>query len=412
MAPDLPVSRSRPESAADKNAIPLRPEHVDQARMLLEETRLAGGLAPLDLGRFWQDDQAAQRDPFASGAPQLPFGARVTWECVFDELGVEEDHRRYQEEVGYRLSLNKAYNDKAERIIGVRPLDDSASDPARQWPSVKGLADVFEAKSIWHSNSWWLEASAHNEHELEALLDRVDRRDVRELILPPNWETEKRRLGDLGVPPPRYRHQRGPVTFAMSVYGIENLIYLIDDNPELARRFRDTILRVMLEIAETLDAEAGDTSATAPHGFYFCDDNCALLNPGMYELFGYPILKGVFERLSPQPNDLRGQHSDSAMEHLLPILGRLDLTSVNFGPTLSVAAIRRHCPKAVIHGQLAPFTYSRNQEERMLLELFRDHELALEHRGLVFATAGSVNNGTKLTSQRLLMAGVQRYCQY
>lgn len=100
------------------------------------------------------------------------------------------------------------------------------------------------------------------------------------------------------------------------------------------------------------------------------------------------------------------------MGHLLPQLAELDLTGTNFGPTLSVAEIRRHCPNAVIDGQLAPFTYSRNETANMVAEFLRDFAQAREARGLNFATAGSINNGTRLTSMRLLMAAIQRHGKY
>ena len=111
-------------------------------------------------------------------------------------------------------------------------------------------------------------------------------------------------------------------------------------------------------------------------------------------------------------DDERFQHSDSAMGHLLPLLGRLNLTGVNFGPKLTVAEIREHLPRAVIHGQLAPFTYSRNEEENMVAEFLRDFDMAREKRGLVFSTAGSVNNGSRLTGMRLLMSAIQRHGRY
>jgi len=190
------------------------------------------------------------------------------------------------------------------------------------------------------------------------------------------------------------------------------MIFLIMDNPDLAVRFRNAILKTMLEIARVLDEEAGYTPETAPHGFSFFDDNCCLFNPEMYELFGYPILKAIFERYSPTPGDCRYQHSDSAMGHLLPHFQKLDMTGVNFGPTLTVSEIRAHCPNAVIYGQLAPFTFSRNEEVRMVCELLRDFEQAKEKRGLVFATAGSINNGSRLTGMRLLMAAAQLWCRY
>ena len=369
-------------------------------------------LAPVDLERFWADQAVAIADPFGEDIPQVPLGVMMSGECVFDELGVREDHRRYGHDEAWRLTLHKAYNDRAERIVGRRLLSEQPSDPSRNWPAAGSLHDVFEAKNEWRSGSWWLRQSAHNEEEIKALLDRVEERDVRSFILPDNWAEEKERLTALGCKPPLYRGQRGPVTFATSVYGVENLLFLIMDSPDLAARFRDATLRTMLEIARVLDEEAGYTPETAPHGFYFCDDNCSLLTPEMYEFFGYPILKGIFDRYSPEPADLRGQHSDSDMAHIVPALGKLGLNSVNFGPNVLVRDIRPHLPHAVVHGVLAPFTFSRNDEAGMVVQFKRDFEMARQERGLVFATAGSINNGSRLTGMRLIMSTIQRYGRY
>jgi uroporphyrinogen decarboxylase len=372
---------------------------------LVEEARAHDGLAPIDLENFWADDEIARRDPFGRNITQVPFGASLNHLCVFAELGVAEDVWRYEHDEKWRLSLNRAYNDRAEVIVGKRILPEEPG-PAVNLPPVGQLHDVFEASNEWHGWSWWLKQSARTPDELRALLDRVETRDIRKFILPENWEEEKSRLG---IKPQLYRAQRGPVTFAMSVYGVENLIFLILEEEKLAARFRDAILRVMLEIARVMDEEAGYAPGTAPGGFQFNDDNCAMLNAPMYEFFGYPIVKGVFDRYCPDRGDYRGQHSDSAMEHLLPMLGRLAFTWVNFGPTLTVAEIREHLPRAVISGQLAPFTYMRNDSENIVMEFLRDFEMTKEKRGLSFATAGSISQGTRLASMRLAMAAIQRF---
>ncbi len=387
---------------------PYRSEHLVMARELVGEMRAHDGLARVDIEQFWADQAVAVQDPFGKDIPQIPLGAILTGECVYDELGIPLDMWRYEHDLEWRLSLNKAYNDKAERIVGRRLLSEEPIDLDRQFPGTKGLHDVFDAKNVWHDQSWWLQQSARTPDELEALLDRVEGRDIRSFILPDGWDREKKRLMGMGVEPPLYRGQRGPVTFATSVYGPENLIFLIIERPDLARRFSRVILDTMLEIARVLDEEAGYTPETAPHGFSFCDDNCCLLSPDMYELFGYPVIEGMFNRYSPAPSDTRYQHSDSAMGHLLPLLARLRLNGANFGPTLMVDEIRKHLPDAVIYGQLAPFTYCRNEEENIVLEFLRDAEMARPMRGLVFATAGSINNGTRLSSMRLVMAAIQR----
>jgi len=388
--------------------------HRKNARALIKETRAHGGLAPVDLERFWADEEVAGKDPFGASIPQVSLGVWMSDECTFAELGLKEDFWKLLHDHDWRLQQRKAYNDKAEKIVGRRLLNETPFDPTRQYPATKALHDVFEAKNEWHSESWWLMQNCHNEDELKALLDRVEQRlpNLREFILPPNWAEEKARLTKLGVTLPLYRSQRGPVTFATSIFGIENLIFMLMDNPDLAARFRDAILHAMLGIARVLDEEAGYTVETSPRGFSFFDDNCCMLNPEMYRFFGLPVLKAVFERYSPGPDDSRYQHSDSAMGHHLPALGTLGMTGLNLGPTVRVAEIRRHCPKAVIYGQLAPFTFSRNEEERIVLEFLRDYDQAREKRGLCFATAGSINNGSRLTGMRLIMAAIQRYGRY
>lgn len=381
---------------------------------LLAETRAHGGLAPVDLDRFWADQEKARANPFGADIPQVPLGMLMSGECVYEELGVPVDFWRYAHDEPWRLALNKAYNDKAETIVGRRLLSEAPVQHHLQWPGTKTLADVFEAPRVWQSESWWIEQSAHDPDELRALLDRVEARipALRKFLLPPEWEPEKKRLREAGVKPPLYRSQRGPVTFATSIYGLENLMFLIMDEPALAARFRDTILAAMLAIARVLDEEAGYTPETAPHGFAFMDDNCYLLTPEMYEFFAYPILETILARYCYSPGDFRYQHSDSAMGHLLPVLGKLNLSGVNFGPTVRVDDIRRHMPGAVIQGQLAPFTLSRNDEPGIVAEFLRDFELTRASRGLLFTTAGSINNGSRLTGMRLIMATIQKYGRY
>ena len=383
------------------------------AAKLVARTRAAGGLAPVDLDRFWVDQDRAVANPFGAEIPQVPLGVLMSRECVFAELEIPEtpaNWHRLLHDAAWGAQVSRAYNDKAEKIVGRRLLSESIPDPQRAFPAVKTLADIFEANNIWHNESYWLQQSAHGETELQHLLDRVEKRleNLRSFILPANWATEKTRLLALGIQVPTYRFQRGPVTFATSIYGAEDLVFLIMDNPDLAVRFRDVIIRAMLGMARILEEESGQS----PHGFQFNDDNCCLLTADMYELFAYPILKTMFDRYSPAPGDRRYQHSDSAMGHLLPVLARLNFTGVNFGPTLPVALIRQHMPGAVIDGQLAPFTFSRNEEENIVREFLRDFEQARTQRGLRFSTAGSINNGSRLTGMRLIMAAIQEYGRY
>ena len=397
-------------------SIALRPDHLEQARALVAEAHACGGLAPVDLARFWADDRQAQADPFAANGPQVALGVWMSPECLFAELGIAEDWPRFYHDPAWVHVMVKSYNDKAERIVGQRLLHETPPAPAtHQWPQPKALHDIFEAENVFHNESYWLKQSAHTPQELADLLDRVEKRleNLRAFLLPPEWDREKARLQKLGVPSPIYRNQRGPVTFAMSIYGAENLIFLILDQPDLAARYRDLILRAILARAEVLDAERGwRTPAEAQRGWGWADDNCCLLNKGMYDFFARPILQGVFARYAPGPRDGRYQHSDSDMAQHLPTLAELGLNGCNFGPNLTVAEIRQHLPAAIIDGQIAPFTFSRNEEVNLVAEVIRDCEMARLARGLRLSTAGSINNGSRLTGLRLILAAIQRYGRY
>jgi uroporphyrinogen decarboxylase len=372
-------------------------------------------MLPVDLERFWADDELAHKgNCFSKEAPQVALGIRMSDECVFAELG-EAGNPWGETERERRIALNKRYNDLAEQIVGKRLLREDFPKPEEMLPAYKEIGEVFGGQYLFNGVSTWLKGSCSTPQELEKVLDRVDRMDIKSFILPENWENEKKRIwNDYGKKPTIWRNVRGPVTLATSIYGIENLIFLYYDEPELFERFSQTICKVILEYVTIFREEAGYTEENAPHGFRFMDDDCCLMTPEMYEIFGYPVLKAVFERCSPDEGDMRYQHSDSAMGHLLPILAKLNLDSCNFGPTLTVEEIRKHMPRTRIDGQLAPFTFMRNNPEEIIAEVKRDCEMAKvgDIRGLNLTTAGSINNGSSLMSMRTVMHAIQKYGRY
>lgn len=362
----------------------------------------------LNVDQFWADDLLAHQNNCFNQSPQIPLGIRMSDECVFDELG-EEGTPWMPIPRQQRIDLNKRYNDKAERLVGKRLLQESFPPQDANLPAVKRIGEVFGGQYIYHNETEWLTRSVHSYNELETLLDQVERMDLRAFMLPENWEKEKRRVYECyGIRPALMRHIRGPVTLACSIMGTEQFLFLIIDEPDLARRFSHVITKVTLEMAAIMDEEAGTDAAQQP-GFSFADDNCCLLSPPMYELFGYPVLKEVFARYSPGPEDKRYQHSDSAMGHLLPLLGSLQLNGVNFGPTVLIPEIRKHLPRARIDGCLSPMTFMRNDREGIFREVQRDLKDALVHNGVNISTAGSINNGSSLESMRLVMQIIQNY---
>jgi len=363
----------------------------------------------LDLDEFWRDDTAARANNCFNDGTKVALGIRMPVECIYDELGIRVNHPWEKQDPQDMHKWIVEYNDKAERMVGMRMLNEEPQNADAAFPEVKRIGEVFGGRYIWYDNSEWLDKGPMNYGELEAVLDRVETMDYGSFMLPAGWEADKKRIYEkYGVRPQPFRAIRGPVTLACSVLGSEELIYLINDEPELARRFSNAITHAILNMAKVMDDESGATLGSVP-GFTFLDDNCCLLNPEMYEFFGYPILRDVFEHFSPLPEHSRYQHSDSDMGHLLPILGKLKLSGVNFGPNVLTPEIRRYLPKARVDGCIAPFSFSRNNLAELETQVVRDCKDGLEYGGVNISTAGSINYGSSLSSLRFIMSLIQRH---
>lgn len=369
----------------------------------------------LDLERFWVDDELAHKENcFYKDAPQVALGIRMSDECVFSELGVPGDPWGVTDPE-LRVKYNRMYNDKAEKVVGRRLLSERLYNPDASFPYIKRIGEIFGGIYQRRENtSEWLYSDLKTYDELEKRLDWIDRVDLAEYVLSVNWDYEKKRIYEkYGILPHCFTAIRGPVTLACSIIGEGKLIFMYYDAPELFRRFSDTIGDVIIRMIDLMNHERGER-APKTKSFSFSDDNCALLTPEMYEAFGFPVLKRVFDYVAPGESGNRYQHSDSAMEHLLPVLARLNLTGCNFGPTVTVDKIRKYMPDTRIDGCLAPFTFMRNNQEDIIAEVKRDCEMikASGTKGLNLTTAGSINDGSSLESMRLVMQIIQNVGRY
>lgn len=376
----------------------------------------------LDINQFWKDEALAHEENcFSKKAPQVALGIRMSDECVFAELGEEGEPWGYTDPVR-RYDLNCRYNEKARKIVGIPLLAENKPEdlPKITIPAFRQIGEVFGGEYVLENGTTWLKGNLKDDIALKKKLDEIDRmladpEEFRSFVLPKNWDQQCKAVYEMyGTRPNQFTGIRGPVTLATSVYGIENLLYLYYDDEALYCRFADTIKNVMHAYITLFIQESGHTEDNFEHGFGLCDDDSNLLTPDMYHKFGYPILKSIFERTAPNPEDNRFQHSDSAMGHLIPQLADFNLTGCNFGPTITVQEIRKYMPHTRIDGQLAPFTFMRNNEADIIAEVRRDCEAAKENdiRGLNLSTAGSINNGSLLTSMRTVMAAIQNYGRY
>lgn len=377
----------------------------------------------LDVEQFWKDEETAHEENcFSKSASQVALGIRMSGECVFAELGEKGEPWGYISPER-RYELNCRFNEKAVKIVGRPMLPEIKPEKKKREvaiPEFRQIGEVFGGQYVFEGGTLWLNRTLKGERELARKLDEVEQmidnpEQFQAFVLPKDWDERCRAAYEMyGIRPKQYMHVRGPVTLATSVYGTEDLLYLYYDAPELFTRFADVIGDVILAYIELFIKESRNDENCFRHGFSFADDNSYLMTPEMYRNFGYRVLKKVFGRTSPDPGDERYQHSDSAMGHLIPLLSDFNLTGCNFGPTVTVREIRKYMPHTRIDGQLAPFTFMRNNEADIVAEVKRDCEAAKENdaRGLNFGTAGSINNGSLLTSLRTVMAAIQNYGRY
>ena len=404
-------------------------------------------MSELDIGQFWKDDAAAHLDNcFNPEAGQAALGIGMAPECIYAELDLPGHPWDVMPDGAMREHV-KRYNDKAEAIVGRRLLPEEYPAPASRFPYFKRVGDIFGGKYVMHDHSEWLMPGAESPDELEKLLDRVEKMDIADFVIPANWGSEVKRIREeTGVGAEAVAGEghfmRGPVTLATSIMGSENFLLLYYDAPELFSRFAYVLADVAIKRADAIDEACGYAAAGAAagaelsaaadpaagagvsgpqggarqnrRGYQFNDDNCCLMTPEMYEIFGYHVLKTVFARFAPDESDFRYQHSDSDMRHLLPILGRVNLTGCNLGPNVLVDDIRRHMPTTRIDGCIDPFAFSRNEEAELVRQVKRDCEAARASgtRGLNISTAGSINYGSSLKSLRLIMQAIQNYGRY
>ena len=372
----------------------------------------------LDVEQFWKDNEIARRENcFAKEAPQVALGISMSNECFNDELGVKLNTWMPNPPEIMRECARR-YNDKAEKSVGKRLV--SEEYPARRefFPEIKRIGEFFGGRYFFKDGSEYLEGSVETPQDLEKLLDKTEKIDAWSFAFPPDWQKKidevYKKTGLKPEPRDLGRHIRGPCTLAASIVGVNNFIYFSYDEPDLMRRFSNVIAEVIIKLNKTIDTVCGYDEKNKPHGFSFADDNCCLTTPEFYEAFGYPVLKRVFEYWSPDEGDNRYQHSDSDMGHLLPVLGRLNFTGVNFGPNVLFDEIRKYMPKTRVDGCLAPYAFMRNQSEEIVSQVKRDCGMAVHSgtRGLNLATAGSINPGSSLASLRLVMQTIQNFGRY
>lgn len=355
----------------------------------------------LDPVAFWEENKLC--GAFTTDKPRcaLSFSPDDHW--LFEFLDVSSTLRYYRDKP-YRDALHREANAITREHVGIAffPEDTWEHEPRR-------IENLFDCNYTYEEHGTpWLVPATDDPEAFAGILDRAEATDMREWALPDPYREEWERRKADGKPLPALgRGSRGPATIITSVLAAEEAFYWMIDEPDLMRRFTRVLADKMVEFNTFLREFSGNN---AP-GWWITDDNCALFNPDLYREFCYPVLERVLAELAPA-GSTRYQHSDSAMEHIIPFQERLGINAVNYGPEVDVARIRELMPEAMIHGHMPPMLLRNGRPEAIRDRVRSDFEKAGGTGGFIVTTAGSLAAGTGVGRMRWFMQCVQEECRY
>jgi uroporphyrinogen decarboxylase len=275
--------------------------------------------------------------------------------------------------------------------------------------SPRRIENLFGSEFTYREGStpWLLPATADHD-EFERVLDMAEKTKMRAWCFPQEflreWDVRQRDGRDL---PSLGTGSRGPATIMTTVLKPETAILWMIDRPALMLRFSEVLANKTVELNLILR----EFSQNKCSDWWITDDNSALLNPELYDKYCMPVLEKVLAQLAPG-DSVRHQHSDSAMGHLLDRQASLGINSVNYGPEVDVALIRKRMPDATIFGHLPPLLLRNGSPLQIRDRVVADFAKAGSTGGLNVTTAGSLAGGTGVGRMRWLMLVVQEWCRY
>ncbi len=361
----------------------------------LERTR------DLDPAAFWAENDLC--GGFTETKPRcaLTFSPDDHWLLEFLRV---PSTVRYFHDKAHRDALHHEANAVLKHYVGRSFFDEDTWEHAP-----RRIENLFGSEfADTEGGTPWLQHVTDDPDTFAGILDRAEATEMETWALPDPFRDEWERRRAAGKPLPALgTGSRGPATIMTSVLPAETVMFWMIDRPELMARFRDVLAKQMVALNRTLRAFSGHTRP----GWWITDDNCALFSPSLYAEFCMPVLQQVMDAMAPG-DARRYQHSDSAMGHLLDQQRALGIRSVNYGPEVDVALIRRKMPEAEIHGHMPPFLLRNGSPEEIRQRVIADFAKAGAGGGMVVTTAGSLAAGTGIGRMRWMMQLVQDHCRY
>ncbi|MGQ9629213.1 MAG: uroporphyrinogen decarboxylase family protein [bacterium] len=271
-------------------------------------------------------------------------------------------------------------------------------------------SSLFGGRIIYPDNTPpWIAPAIESKEDIPAVIKRARDAEITELGIVPRWlKWRQRILDEYGVNVTMGYSFHGPATMSAMLCGTTRFLYFLYDYPDFMR----DLYRAIEEVGIRFMREMRLITGLPMRGMGVYDDDSALLSPGLFEEFEYPVLERWYREFSPSPGDRRYLHSDGDMTHLLGYLNRLGVNHVNLGPAVDIARIREKMPKTVIHGHIPPFLLRNGEPEEIVERVREDFRKVGHDGGVVVDTAGSINDGTPFENIRALMFAVENFCRF
>ena len=355
----------------------------------------------LDIEQFWKINEKCKG--FTENKPRcaLSFSPDDHWIFEFTEV---KSTLQYYKDKNYRDSIHKEVNDATRKYVGNSFFSEDTWEH-----SPKRIENLFGCYfSYTEGQTPWLEAVTNDPKKFAEILDQAEETNIKNWAFSDKFLKEwDKRKAEGKLMPKLGDGSRGPATIMSSVLSVENLFFWMYDYPELIERFRDILAAKMIEFNVLLREFSGNST----NSWWITDDNCCLFSKKFYKKYCVPVLEKVLNAMAPD-NSRRFQHSDSAMGHLLPYQQELGINSVNYGPEVDVALIRKIMPNAMICGHMPPMMLRNNFPEEIKERVISDFKKAGKGGGLEVTTAGSLSAGTGVGRMRWLMKLTEDYCKY
>ncbi len=353
--------------------------------------------------RYWFENSLATVATVAGAAPARP-GVQFTldgdWICEF--LGVS--FKDYYTDFDFQWECRQKASAASREAIGLKV------------PLLIDFGTVLDA-SIYGGELHYPENAPPSQEpafsspsDIKKLVAKMDdHRNLKELGLVPKlleWRDRiKKKTGSnvtIGV------SIKGPATLAAQIAGMTECMMYLATNPAEMLELMKLIQRTTIRYVRMLRRIAG----IPPLTLAIANDMAGMVSPDMYATFFKPVEKRLFNALCPARAG-RFYHADSKMNHQLDHLRDLNLSMVNFGPSLNVKEILEKLPDCIVAGHIPPTEVLAGGTPGEVLEtgVANISDAYASGGRIILTAAGSVNPGTSFENLRAMMEAPLKYAE-